>query len=63
MLIATWVNDNKELDWLIYNSERDLKKAMLNGDWDRLPANIVQLSNSGYFVREYRLVIEEVDYA
>ena len=25
MLIATWVNDNKELDWLIYNSEKDLK--------------------------------------
>ena len=61
MLIATWVNDDKELDWLTYNNEKDLKKAMLKGQWDRLPANIVQLNNSGYFVREYRLVIEEVD--
>ena len=61
MLIATWVNDDKELDWLTYNNEKDLKKAMLKGQWDRLPDNIVQLNNSGYFVREYRLVIEEVD--
>ena len=61
MLIATWVNDDKELDWLTYNNEKDLKKAMLKGQWDRLPDNIVQLNNSGYFVREYRLVIEAVD--
>ena len=57
MLIAVWMDRDGTLDTINYSDMASLNEAMLDGNWSRLPDNIIELDVRGIYDNEFTLEI------
>ena len=57
MLIAVWMDRDGTLDKINYSDMASLNETMLDGNWSRLPDNIIELDVRGIYDNEFTLEI------